>query len=244
MISEKQEKAYCNYCGNSFIIANDFRGNEAVAKNYVELANAALQSCNFDDAYSYYTKALEIEPHNYLAWFGKATMLFWHSTRHESQLFSDSQFEALADDQLRKIDEAKSYFDKAVLYAPETEKHAIEENSKLWLSRLWVECAQIISDYYQGGSPSEYRTSYLATVEVIVESFDDLLNVFLEKVEKEQQLWALSIISSICQGCYLLSEQIARETGRSTEELMIASFSAYARKYDALRRRIDESMVP
>ncbi len=61
----------CMYCGQQIIIqkTNDKFQTVNIA-NWMKLANAAMGS-NIQEAIHYYTKILEYEPENSMAWFGK-----------------------------------------------------------------------------------------------------------------------------------------------------------------------------
>lgn len=118
-ISDKQDEAICNYCGKPFLVRDNSRKAEVSIEKYLVLAKTALESNNSDEAYIYYSKALEIEPDNYIAWYGKAEATGWSSSL---QSFN--------------FDEATLYFEKAINFAPPTEKQRIQENSNICLAIL------------------------------------------------------------------------------------------------------------
>ena len=64
----------CMYCGYDIIIheTKDDSQKSKVA-NWLKLADS-VKGSNFEEAYNYYSKVLEVEPENYKAWFGKALM--------------------------------------------------------------------------------------------------------------------------------------------------------------------------
>src|SRR5215204_6479291 len=71
----------CMYCGSSIVVREAIHA-AAVAgvANWMKLANAALKAANFAEASQYFTRILEVEPHNHEAWFGKGEAVGWVST--------------------------------------------------------------------------------------------------------------------------------------------------------------------
>jgi hypothetical protein len=61
-LPENTERVRCMYCGGEVIVAEAMQKFKASIdlKNIFELAQAAEQSANYDESYSYYTKILEV----------------------------------------------------------------------------------------------------------------------------------------------------------------------------------------
>ena len=131
MISEKQEKAICSYCGNPFLISKNTNLPYGNVENFLKLAKAAQELSKFDEASSYYDKALELDPDNYLAWYGKAISRGWSST-------IEDYF----------IGEAIAYFNKAIEYSPEAEKPVIEQNAAIEVAIMCGSFSQSLWHYY------------------------------------------------------------------------------------------------
>jgi|GEM_PF-5645662 len=69
--TSEKGKIKCKYCGSEFFLTASFAEKEEVIRNYYELASTALSGRNDKEAYSYYTKILEISPKESVAWLGK-----------------------------------------------------------------------------------------------------------------------------------------------------------------------------
>jgi len=80
-------------------------------KNYYEIAYAAQEAWNFEEAYKYFTTILENTPEEYLAWIGKGLAAGYLSTP----------------DNLR-AGEVITSFEKAILYSPDEYKDATRRN--------------------------------------------------------------------------------------------------------------------
>lgn len=91
-LPENKKILKCMYCGKDIIV------QEAIAKamgptidNMLILANSAMSSRNFKEAYNYYTRILELNPNHYEAWIGKAESAGWQGT------IADSRFKEIMD---------------------------------------------------------------------------------------------------------------------------------------------------
>jgi len=70
-IPSQLKLAHCIYCGNKIIISDtNADPQKQNVDNWMKLADG-LQKSNPEQAYQYYSKVLEYEPENYLAWLGK-----------------------------------------------------------------------------------------------------------------------------------------------------------------------------
>lgn len=77
-VPPQADRLRCSYCQRDILIRPHGPGSPAVA-NLMALADAALDASNFDEAYGYYTRVLETDPGNVLAWFGKGVAAGWSS---------------------------------------------------------------------------------------------------------------------------------------------------------------------
>jgi hypothetical protein len=80
-IPPDRQTILCMYCGKTIIV------QEAIAKtkcpsveSLMAIAAAARESKNYEEAHQYYTKVLELDPTNFLAWFFKGEAAGWQST--------------------------------------------------------------------------------------------------------------------------------------------------------------------
>ena len=155
MISEKQEKAICSYCGIPFLLSQSTGSNHGQVENYLRLAKTALDLRKTDEAYDYYSKALELEPDNYLAWYGRACAKGW----------------TIADDDFSPVEEARSYFDEAIENAPPELKTVIQQNAAVEIALMCCQSAPTIE-----GDPPYIMHS----IEYIMSIFDDALEIITD----------------------------------------------------------------
>jgi hypothetical protein len=81
-LPEGKDSMFCDFCGNSIIKikqANEHTDPAAdpKIKNYLELAQNAMDSSDFDEAIRYFNKVLENNPKISEAWFGKGYCSGW-----------------------------------------------------------------------------------------------------------------------------------------------------------------------
>jgi hypothetical protein len=75
------------FCGGSIVVREAIHAAViANVSNWAHLAGVARKSSNFAEAYSYYTRILEVEPYNHDAWFGKGEAAGWLYTPGQNRL--------------------------------------------------------------------------------------------------------------------------------------------------------------
>jgi tetratricopeptide (TPR) repeat protein len=80
-IPDDKATVKCMYCSSDVVVRQAIQvAGGANIENYMRLARAAKEADNHNEAYSYYTKVLELDPENYEAWFGKGESAGWTST--------------------------------------------------------------------------------------------------------------------------------------------------------------------
>ena len=79
-VPDDRVTVHCMYCGTAISVRHAIHAAAANTDNWMNLALAAAESSNNQEAYEFYTKVLEVEPENYKAWFGKAEAAGWTST--------------------------------------------------------------------------------------------------------------------------------------------------------------------
>jgi len=146
------------YCGTEIVVEEAVRLAGPGVAGLLALAEAARTAGNAQDAYEYYSRVLEIEPTNHLAWFGKA-----ESAGNQSGLTHS------------RITESIQYFKKAIEYAgddQERTKKAVAE----FLARLgqkYYEAAQA-QTRYPTGQPhmfGGYTTCVMESIAALEASF-------------------------------------------------------------------------
>jgi len=81
-LPDNLDSAKCMYCGNTIVVREAIKlaAGSINLDNFLSLASAALESGNNAEAYAYYTKILEYDQENYIAWYGKGVSAAWQST--------------------------------------------------------------------------------------------------------------------------------------------------------------------
>jgi tetratricopeptide (TPR) repeat protein len=134
MISEKQEKIICSYCGIQFVVSKNSSGSQVSTENFLKLAKDAHNIGKLDEAFNYYNRALELEPENYLAWYGKAEIVEDRFTqRSDEGRIAFIKLEPLIgggglSNGMNKFRETKAYFKKAIECVNETKNQTVTEN--------------------------------------------------------------------------------------------------------------------
>jgi hypothetical protein len=104
----------CMYCGNEVILntSKSSSGGPDI-KNLKQMAQQAAEAENYDEAYSYYNRALEIDPNDIDSLIGKGTAAGWSSTLanfrlKEMQVTFEKALANIPDDELKesRIEEA------------------------------------------------------------------------------------------------------------------------------------------
>jgi tetratricopeptide (TPR) repeat protein len=74
------------YCGKDILIQQAISAAGPPVVHLVQLAQAAETSGNHEEAYQYWTRALEVDPTNAVAWLGKAVAAGWQSNLIQDRL--------------------------------------------------------------------------------------------------------------------------------------------------------------
>jgi hypothetical protein len=115
-IPEGKDSMFCVFCGSSIIKikqANDHADPTAdpKIKNYLELAQNAMESSDFDEAIRYFNKVLENNPKISEAWFGKGYCSGWNGSLNSI-----------------KVDQMILNFNKALEYVSEDKLQELKIN--------------------------------------------------------------------------------------------------------------------
>jgi tetratricopeptide (TPR) repeat protein len=91
-LSSTNKIVKCSYCNADVIIREKSRSNASVdeikLKNLIELAYSAEKSRNYIEAFKYYTKILEYDSENTIAWYGKGVSA-WHLSTDDGKRIND-----------------------------------------------------------------------------------------------------------------------------------------------------------
>jgi len=86
-IPDDKTTVKCMYCSSDIVVRQAIQiAGGANIENFVNLAQTAKDAGNYEEAYGYYTKILEIDPGNCEAWFGKGESAGWTSTLRQFRL--------------------------------------------------------------------------------------------------------------------------------------------------------------
>ncbi len=123
-IPSDKKNVFCVYCGtNIFIKEHSKESSETSAtgkmENLLKLADEVFEMEHFEEALEYYNKALEHDVKQSRAWLGRGRAQGWLSNpryfRHEEMFKS---------------------FDKAVVYAPESDRNSIQETAFSYIMEI------------------------------------------------------------------------------------------------------------
>lgn len=86
-VPARHDTVSCMYCGGTIVVREAIRAAAAAGvANWMKLGNVAARSGNFPEAYSYFTKILEVDPNNHEAWFGKGEATGWMAMPHDNRV--------------------------------------------------------------------------------------------------------------------------------------------------------------
>lgn len=127
--------------------------NTHMIANYLEMAQAAKDAGNNQEAESYCNKVIEIEPTNYKAWMLKGEAAAWQSTLQNS-----------------RVDEGVSAFVKGIANAPEEEKEELIEQAKQQIKNLSTAMISLHADRFAKWPDEEEAAGFLSDITAILGS--------------------------------------------------------------------------
>lgn len=138
---KKGGEVTCDYCASRFFLHEAYKGSTEKIRNFYELAYNAQESGNASEAYKYFTKILELDTHESLAWYGKGI-----ATLELSTGFKVNSAEGTA------------CFNKALEYAENDEKVKLRETIS---ESSYFYATAIYSWLYQNGWVDRHNYSDL-----------------------------------------------------------------------------------
>lgn len=109
-VPEDRVTVTCLYCSGQVVVRDAIQAASGVnLANLLKLAKAALEADNYQEAYDYYTKVLELDSGHYEAWLGKGEAAGWLSTTDKMRL-----------------PEVLSAMQNAIEHSPQEEKTAVQ----------------------------------------------------------------------------------------------------------------------
>jgi len=109
---KESEHAFCPYCNTDIVIEDIVKAGKTPSEmeNLLKLAEDFFEMGNFEGAFDYYNRVLELDVGQWRAWLGRGRAMWW-----------------MPRDEYFFIDEMFDNFDKALEYAPENMKEELEE---------------------------------------------------------------------------------------------------------------------
>lgn len=130
-VPDDRDSVKCMYCGTDIIVREAIQSGSGInIKNYLELAVAATNAGNYQEAYDYYSKVLEIDIKNPEAWCGKGRSAGWLST------LSNFRFA-----------EMKSGLQNALASIPEKDKKALQIQCALIVNQVANACYKVSREH-------------------------------------------------------------------------------------------------
>jgi len=132
--------------------------NYHMIENYLSMAQNAYDSSNQAEAETYCNKVIEIDPNNYQAWMLKGKSAGWQSTL-----------------QSPRFAEAVSGFSKSITNAPEEERNAIIEESKVEIKKLASALISLRGDRFAKWPDEDEAAGFFDDVAQILQAMTQFL---------------------------------------------------------------------
>lgn len=120
------DSAKCMYCGCDVSFKKTITANSSSVENFLTLARTAGVAGNYDEAYTYYNRVLEIDPQNVIAWYGKGESAGWLSNLKEF-----------------RFAEMLIAFQNSLRFTEENQRIELEKNCALTINNIATACYQI-----------------------------------------------------------------------------------------------------
>jgi tetratricopeptide (TPR) repeat protein len=131
-VPDDRDSVKCMYCGTEIVVREAIQaGSGGNIHNYLELAVTATKAGNYQEAYDYYLKVLEIDTKNSEAWFGKAKAAGWLSTLKDFRLT-----------------EMKSGFQNSLAYVPDKDKPALQIQCASVIDQVAIACYKLSRKHF------------------------------------------------------------------------------------------------
>jgi tetratricopeptide (TPR) repeat protein len=126
-----RDVAKCMYCGKDIVVKQATADGDAQrVANWMQLAEAAAEDENHDEAYTYFTKVLEVEPDNFKAWLGKGLAAGWGTNLKQD-----------------RYNEMIGGIQRAIELAPETEKENVTKIGALRMTEVTIAYFALSKDH-------------------------------------------------------------------------------------------------
>lgn len=156
-VPDERDTAKCMYCGSDIIVREAIKLSvpEVNLDNISKLADEAINSGNYAEAYNFYTKILEVAPENYNAWYGKAISAGWQSTLANIRL-----------------PETISGIENAMKYVPEDDKDELKVKAAASLKQLASAIFILVEQNHTSDSSSYTHSQYFPRMRLIITALE------------------------------------------------------------------------
>lgn len=134
-------------------------------KNYLEMAKSAYEAGNKSEAEAYCNRILEIEPQNYEAWFMKGESAGWQTTIANI-----------------RIDESCQCFSKAIDYASDNEKTAIQSKAADEITAMSLALISLALENFEKSPSTVAAKSVETCANSTKDAIHSLLDIFAEEL--------------------------------------------------------------
>lgn len=131
-VPDERNTVKCMYCGSDIIVREAIKAAVAGVniENLFNLAKSAFDAGNFQEAFDYYTRVLEVDAQNYDAWLGKGLSAGWMSTLAEF-----------------RFPEMINGVDKALEYSPDNLKEQMKVKAAYGIHDIITACRNVVADH-------------------------------------------------------------------------------------------------
>jgi tetratricopeptide (TPR) repeat protein len=163
-VPDERNTVKCMYCGSDIIVREAIKAAAAGVnvENLFNLAKSAFETGNYQEAFDYYTRVLEVDAQNYEAWLGKGLSAGWMSTL--------ASF---------RFPEMINGVDKAIEYAPDNLKEKIKWEAACDIQNIVNACKNIATNYRieNGWSSEKVVTELIFQHRKLIEALEYALNL-------------------------------------------------------------------
>lgn len=216
-VPEERDTAKCMYCGSDIVVREAIKlaASEINLDNIFRLADEAVNSNNYSEAYNYYTKILEREPDNYKAWYGKAISAGWQSTLNDLRLL-----------------ETITGIENAIKYVPDNEKNELKIKAALSMNQIAVAVYNLayknfttyitVDTYNEFISRVDFLVSFLEKASIYKPDDKQILEniiVFIQTYMKEHTNKITYIATFLLDSAYIDAKNKIQEVTKKIQQL-------------------------
>lgn len=225
-LDNQKENGFCMHCGSKIIVQEAIKivriDNTQNITNWIKMGKMAKESGNDDEAYSYYTRVLEIQPDNWEILYERGKIAGWKSTLSKPRL-----------------QEAAIAFGNAVRLAPEEEKEEILKKSSKELIKMIKEYLTLQLDKFRMFPGDEEKNAVINSLELA----KNVTEKYAEISEYKISGYLESIAKLICSNVYsTYSSKIITDYGGYGGHPDDNQFNQFIKRIDACTNLINHAI--